>query len=316
MTKLLVAALALLAAAPLAGAATDGARTHVLPGAAAFPESIGVDPRTGQFFTGSLIDGTVYRGTLDAPEATVFLPAGSDGRTNVAGVKVDDHGRVWVADAFNGRVLVYGEDGRLLHAFTLAGPGTPTVNDMAFARGVAYVTDSSRPFLYRIPMGEADASGTTVIQPWLDVTPTVTYSTGEGPFGVNLNGIVTSPDGRTLIIVQTNTGDLFRVDVMTGAITRVAVSGAGLLFGDGLLRLGNELLVARNAANEIVGLTLGPGWRSAVATSTLTRDDFAFPTALAAVRGRLLVTNSQLNAGSSPMLPFTVLDLPVSETQG
>src|SRR5262249_15845758 len=78
---------------------------HTLPGATAFPESIGADPRTGAFFTGSLIDGTVYRGTLDAPSATVFLPAGSDGRTNVAGVKVDDQGRVWIGDAFNGRVL-------------------------------------------------------------------------------------------------------------------------------------------------------------------------------------------------------------------
>jgi hypothetical protein len=311
MTRLFIAALALLVAAPLAAAATEEARIHVLPGATASPESIGADPRTGQFFTGSLIDGTVYRGSLDAPEATVFLPAGSDGRTSVAGVKVDQHSRVWLADAFNGRVLVYSEQGKLLYTFVLEGPGAPTVNDLAFARGVAYVTDSARPFLYRIPTREAAEPGTTAVQPWLDVSPAATYSTGEGPFGVNLNGIVASPDGRMLLVVQTNTGDLFRVDVASGQITRVAVTGANLLFGDGLLRLGDELEVARNAANEIVRLTLRPGWRSAVATSTLRRDDFAFPTALAAMRGRLLVTNSQLDAGTSPALPFTVLDLPL-----
>src|SRR5262249_59790681 len=101
-----------------------------LPGRTAFPESIGADPRTGAFFTGSLIDGTVYRGTLDAPVATVFLPAGSDGRTNVAGVKVDDRGRIWLADAFNGRVLVYDQAGLLLHAFVLTAPRSPTVNDI------------------------------------------------------------------------------------------------------------------------------------------------------------------------------------------
>src|SRR5262245_49574243 len=133
MTKLLLTGLAVLAAAPLAGGAAKETRTHALPGATAFPEGIGADPRTGAFFTGSLIDGTVYRGTLDAPEASVFLPAGSDGRTNVAGVKVDDRGRVWIADAFNGRVLVYDEAGQLLHAFVLAGTGNPTVNDIAFA---------------------------------------------------------------------------------------------------------------------------------------------------------------------------------------
>src|SRR5262249_26364180 len=98
MLKLLALGLAVLALAPLAGAAAPGRRMPTLPGATAFPESIGVDPHTGSFFTGSVIDGTVYRCSLDAPAATVFLPAGSDGRTNVAGVKVDPQGRVWIAD--------------------------------------------------------------------------------------------------------------------------------------------------------------------------------------------------------------------------
>jgi hypothetical protein len=34
-------------------------------------------------------------GRLDAPDASVFLPAGSDGRTNVAGVKRDQAARSW-----------------------------------------------------------------------------------------------------------------------------------------------------------------------------------------------------------------------------
>src|SRR5215468_2204143 len=98
---------------PTVCVAADAVRIHTLPGSTAFPESIGADPRTGVFFTGSLIDGTVFRGTLDAGEAQVFLPAGSNGRTNVAGVKVDDQSRIWIADAFNGRVLVYDENGHL-----------------------------------------------------------------------------------------------------------------------------------------------------------------------------------------------------------
>jgi Cu-Zn family superoxide dismutase len=285
---------------------------HVLPGATAFPESIGADPRTGVFFTGSLIDGSLFRGTLNAPEAQVFLPAGSDGRTSVAGVKVDSESRIWVADAFNGRVLVYNESGQLLHAFVLAGPGAPTVNDIAFSGRIAYVTDLARPFLYRIDTNQAAQPGTTTIQPWLDVSGAVTYSTGEGPLGVNLNGIVASPDGTTLLTVQTNTGSLFRVDVASGEITKVAVTGADLLFGDGMLRVGDNLYIARNAANEIVKLKLGDGWRTAVSESVLQSDEFAFPTALAALHGRLLVTNSQLNAGSNPKLPFTVVDLPLA----
>ena len=312
MMKLLIVGVAVLATSSLAGAARQEIRSHALPGAAAFPESIGSDPRTGAFFTGSLIDGTVFRGSLDAANASVFLPAGSDGRTAVAGVKVDGEGRVWIADAFNGRVLVYDQTGRLLHTFLLTGPGAPTVNDIAFAGDTAYVTDSARPFLYRLNEQAVASPGTTTVAPWLDVSASVTYRTGEGPLGVNLNGIVASPDGRTLLTVQTNTGTLFRVDVPTGTITPVAVEGAELLFGDGLLRVGDDLYVARNAANEIVRLRLGPGWRNAAAETTFTSDQLAFPTALTELRGRLLITNAQLNAGANPTLPFTVLDLPLA----
>jgi hypothetical protein len=311
--KALVAGLVALAVTPLASGAAEQIRLHALPGSTAFPESIGADARTGVFFTGSLIDGTVYRGTLERGEANVFLPAGSDGRTNVAGVKVDRESRIWLADAFNGRVLVYDQVGHLLHSFVLAGRGTPTVNDIAFSEDVAYVTDSARPFLYRIHLDEADSPGTTTVDPWLDVSTTVSYSTGEGPFGVNLNGIVVSPNGRTLLAVQTNTGKLFRIDVASGRISKVAVEGPpNLLFGDGLLRIGDDLYIARNAANEIVRLRLRDGWRSAVADWTLTNDELAFPTALAALRGRLLITNSQLNAGANPRLPFTVADFPLA----
>jgi hypothetical protein len=98
---------------------------------------------------------------------------------------------------------------------------------------------------------------------------------------------------------------------VTGQISETVVEGADLLFGDGLLRVGDHLYVARNAANEIVKLKLAPGWRSATLQSTLTDDALAFPTALAESRGRLLITNSQLNAGTNANMPFTVLDLPL-----
>src|SRR5262249_35281178 len=151
----------------------------------------------------------------------------------------------------------------------------------------------------------------TTIEPWLDVSASVAYSTGEGPLGVNLNGIVASPDGRTLLAVQTNTGILFRIDVASRAITSVTVAGSKLLFGDGLLRIGDAVYVARNAANEIVRLKLGPGWTSAAVAGTLTNPGLSFPTALAVVRGRLLITNAQLDAGAHPVLPFNVIDLPL-----
>lgn len=300
-----------MAAISTAGVSVSEVRVHELPGAAAFPESIGADRRTAVFFTGSAVDGTVFRGALDAAQAEVFLPAGSNGRTNVTGVKVDEKSRVWIVDAYNGRVLVYDKHARLLHTFVLEGPGKPTVNDLAFSHGSAFVTDSARPFLYRLSVDAADTPATTTVRPWLAVDPPVVYSTGEGPLGVNLNGIVASPDGKMLVTVQTNTGILFRVDVEQRTITPVVTRGADLLFGDGLLRIGDDVYVARNAANEIVMLKLDAHYRSAQLKSTMTNAAFAYPTGLAELRGRLLVTNSQLNARSNPKLPFTVVDLPL-----
>jgi Cu-Zn family superoxide dismutase len=291
----------------------QGPRTHSLPGVRAFPESIGVDPSTGRFYTGSLIDGTVYRGSLDASDCEVFLREGTDGRTAVAGVKVDAEGRIWLADAYNGRVLVYGDTGRLVHASALSGPGKPTVNDIAFSGDLAYVTDSSRPYLYRVELAAISAASESVVEPWLEVEPRITYSSGDGPFGVNLNGIVTSADGRLLLTVQTNSGRLFRIETEGQRIDEVVVEGAGLLFGDGLLRLDETVYVARNAANQIVRLHLGPDWISATSELLLEHNTLAFPTALASLGGRLLVVNSQLNAGANAKLPFAILDFALPE---
>lgn len=311
MRKLWLFVAALLPLAGVAAAPPSSDRVHILPSTSAYPESIGANPRTGIFYTGSLIDGTLFRGSLDSSKSSVFLPAGSDGRTNVAGVKVDGEGRIWIADAFNGRVLVYNDAGQLLHDFHLLGPGFPTVNDLVFSHGWAYVTDSSRPFLYRLSESDADSAGVTLSEPWLAVSPFVHYMTGEGPFGVNLNGIVASPDGETLWTVQTNTGLLFKVDVDTGAISKVDTGGVSLLFGDGLLRVDRELYVARNAANLVLKMEISADWNSARLIATMTNPQFVFPTALIAMRNRLLITNAQLNVVGNPQLPFTVLDFPL-----
>ena len=78
-----------------------------------------------------------------------------------------------------------------------------------------------------------------------------------------------------------------------------------------MLRVGEHLYVARNAANEIVKLRLARRWAVAKLESTTTNDAFAFPTALATLSDRLLVTNAQLDAPTDPKLPFTVVDPPL-----
>jgi len=82
------------------------AGSYELPGAAVFPESIGVDGATGDAYVGSLADGSLYRLT-GAGKAQVWGAGGQDGRGSVAGVKVDARGRLWAAGGNNGTLWVY-----------------------------------------------------------------------------------------------------------------------------------------------------------------------------------------------------------------
>src|SRR5262245_58691531 len=66
------------ARAPHATPSADPTHTYALPGPAVFPESVGVSKADHTFYVGSTGDGTVFKGSTDGTDATVFLPGGAD----------------------------------------------------------------------------------------------------------------------------------------------------------------------------------------------------------------------------------------------
>ena len=64
------------------------------------------------------------------------------------------------------------------------------------------------------------------------------------------------PDGRALLIIQSVTGLLFRVDPSTGIATKVDLGGALLTAGDGLLLSGRTLFVVQNRLNQVAVVRL------------------------------------------------------------
>jgi len=297
-----------LAAAPAAQAAPLPT-TYTLPGEGVFPEGVAVDKYDGEYFAGSTSTGTIYRGTLDQPRAQVFLPGGGNSRTAATGLR-HERGRLYVSGAATGRFFVYdGESGRLIRSFT-TGSTEGFVNDVAVTRnGDAYVTDSFRPVLYRMAaarFGDATSRPARAL-PWLDLTTTpIAY--GEG---FNLNGIVETDDERYLIAVQSNTGQLWRIDLRTKAVRQIRVRGGALTAGDGLVLRGNTLYVVRNAFNQIAVLRLSYDLTRASVMRTITSPRFQTPTTAALDgTGRLLVVNSQFAGPGTP--PFTLSAVPVS----
>jgi len=285
----------------------NGSTRYVLPGNAVFPEGVAYQPSSGAYFVSSTTDGTIFRGTLREPAATVFLPPGGDGRTAATGLKVDSRGRLFVSGAATGQMFVYdATTGGLLGK--LSNGLTPTfINDVAVtSTGDAYFTDSLNPILFKVA---ADANGQYTLESWLDFTGTaLTYQTG-----FNLNGITASEDGKYLIVVQSNTGKLFRIEVASKAVTEINLGGATVTSGDGILLSGNTLYVSRNQQGLIIKLQLSSDLASGSVVSSTTDPLLAYPTTLAWADGRLLVVNSQFNKrgpGLQPVLPFTITSIP------
>jgi Cu-Zn family superoxide dismutase len=303
---LALATIAVLGTVQTAAAHHDGRGTVTYafpPNDKVFPEGVAYHAGNGDFFVGSTAGGAVYRGNVRSGSRTLtqFLPAGSDGRTAVLGMKVDAHGRLWMAGGPTATMWMYDAvTGRLLSEFKNGVAGS-LLNDVAIGPdGAAYFTDSMVPLLYRIA---PDAQGIFRYEVWRDLRDTAIQYVQ----GFNLNGIAVTPDGKYLITIQTNTGKLFRIATDTKEVSEIKLTGGDLMtFGDGLLLDGQTLYVARNSLNLIVQLRLTADYSGGQQIGSFTDTSFGVTTTIAQVSDRLLVVNAQFNRRDNPTLPFTV----------
>ena len=74
----------------------------------------------------------------------------------------------------------------------------------------------------------------------------------------NSNGIDATPDGKTLIIVQSDPGKLFTVDPQTGVADEIELTGGSgnVVNGDGIQLDGKTLYVVQNRLNQIAVIEL------------------------------------------------------------
>ncbi|MBY4276873.1 superoxide dismutase [Rhodococcus fascians] len=302
--------------APSSVSASSGpadAGVYNLPGTGVFPE--GITAADDTFYVTSTSDGAVFRGTVGSPDVSVFLPGGADGRTGAAGIDVtDDDDRpdyLVIAGGATGKVWVYDTNsGDLVVTFTNGlGPDATFLNDVAIAdNGDAFVTDSRSPALYRIPFdqivaGTQDAPLELFVS--FDGTP---FVYGDG---FNANGIVENDNETALIVVQSSTGNLYRIDKTSKEVTQVDLGGATLMNGDGMEMDDDTLYVVRNRDGLISKVDLDDDGRRGSVTGEITDPSFAYPTTVAAVDDRLLVVNSQFDKrGGEPVEPFTVSSVP------
>jgi len=293
--SLLVAALALAGLAPAASAVPGSPARSLFPATIPLPdgfqpEGIAIGPGPVAYL-GSLADGSIYRANLVTGRGRI-VSEGSG--TPSVGMKTDARGRLFVAGGAAGDARVVDtRSGRVLASYQLA-TGEAFVNDVVLTPKAAWFTDSVNPVLYRVPLTGHHLPRRAEVVP---LTGDLVYQEG-----FNVNGIATTPDGRGLLVVQSNTGSLFRVEP-SGVAHQVAVPIV-LTNGDGLLRRGRTLWVVRNRDNTVTELHLRGD--SARVVEQITDERFDVPTTVGYFAGRLYLPNARF--GTTPE-PTTEYDL-------
>jgi sugar lactone lactonase YvrE len=284
LRKLTATAVLMLAVASgVAAAAPSYPSTIALPRAFQ-PEGISI--RANTFYVGSIPTGSIYRGNLRTGTGSVFIQR--TGRAAI-GVEVDNRNRLFVAGGPTGKAFVYNTRTAADVATYDLAPGF--INDVVVTRTGAYFTNSARAELYRIPIGSGGRLGSTVQT--IPLQPPYLQAAG-----FNANGIDATRNGRWLVIVQSNTGKLYRVDPRTGATTEIALGGESVPNGDGLLLDGRTLYVVQNQLNQIAVIRVNSSLTSGRVVTRITDPRFAVPTTIDDLGRRLYAVNARF--GSPP----------------
>jgi sugar lactone lactonase YvrE len=268
------------------------------------PEGIASGKGT-TFYVGSIPTGAVYRGDLRTGEGAVLVPA-QDDRAAI-GLKYDERtGLLFVAGGLTGFAYVYdGETGANVAEIFLSDEPR-FINDVVITRDAAYFTNSQQPSLYRVPL---ENNGDLPDSPTVDEIP-LTGDYVFTPNAFNANGIAATPNGKTLIIVNSVDGVLYNVDPDTGVATRIDLGGESVLNGDGILLQGKTLYVVQNFMNQIAVVKLNPKLTEGTVVETITSPFFRVPTTIARFGSSLYAVNARFGTPPTPDTEYEVVRVP------
>ena len=256
-----------------------------LPNAFA-PEGIEVG-NGNTVYVGSVGTGAVWVGNLRTGSGRILV-AGAPNVRAAAGIEFD-RGRLWVSGARFGNAQVYNaRTGDLIRELQLAtGTGATFINDAVATKKAVYFTDSQRPVIYKVGLSGSGHPGAV-----MTIQLSGDYQHVVGQF--NLNGIVATADGKTLIAVQSFSRKLLTIDPTTGAAKLIDLGGYDLSNGDGLLLRGRTLYVVQNRDNKVAVFELSRDLTKATFLRAITDPgNLDVPTTIDRSGSRLYVVNAR-----------------------
>ncbi|HEY5978464.1 MAG TPA: superoxide dismutase [Microlunatus sp.] len=298
---------------PGAAPAEAGHRDHRAPEVISLPdgfqpEGITIDQRgrdRGTAYFGSRADGDLYAADLRTGKGRVISQGPG---TASVGLKTDSEGLLYVSGGAAGNARVVDvRSGDVLATYQLT-DNPSFVNDVVLTRDTAWFTDSQQAQLYAVPLARHGRPA-----PAAAVRTVPLSGDWRQTEGFNANGIALAPDGRSLLVVQSSTGLLFRVDRRTGAATQVDLGGARLTNGDGLLVEGRTLYAVQNRLNQVAVIRLDRSGRSGRLVSTVTDADFDVPTTIAAYGKSLWLPNARFTTPPTPTTTYTAVRIPAPD---
>ena len=264
------------------------------------PEGIDIDG--SHFFVGSISTGAVYRGDVRTEEGSVLVP-GREGRAAI-GLKVDD-GRIFVAGGATGQAYVYdAHSGAELATYRLTSEAS-LINDVVVTPQAAWFTDSFNQVLYKVPLqADGGLSGQSAVRT-VPLTGDLRYQEG-----FNVNGIDATPNGRKLVIVQSNTGMLFTVAPQSGLTTRIVLDHERVRSGDGILLDAHTLYVVQAFQNRFAVVDLESDLESGDVVERVRDGDFDIPTTVAQRGDRLYLPNARFTTPPTPQTEYWITVVP------
>jgi sugar lactone lactonase YvrE len=168
----------------------------------------------------------------------------------------------------------------------------------------AWFTDSFKPVLYRVPLGPAGRPGAATAFSTISLTGDYVHGAG-----FNVNGIDATPNGKTLIIVQSGTGKLFTVNAMGSARAISLAGGESVPNGDGILLDGKTLYVVQNQLNVVAKISLAATLRSGRVVRRISDPGFSIPTTIAELGSRLYAVNARFGTPPTPTTDYWVTQI-------
>jgi sugar lactone lactonase YvrE len=135
------------------------------------------------------------------------------------------------------------------------------------------------------------------------------------PETFNANGITTTPDGRALLVDNSATGELYRVE-QDGAATRVDLGGRTLAHPDGILREGCTLYAVQSGSNAVAVVHLARSGSRAEVVDSLASPDLDVPTAIARHGDRFYVANARFDVEVKADTDYWLTSLPAGRAPG